>query len=75
MIDVQHRLIEEYIRVPDSEGIERLPMCDGSTSGKQASIGNGDSAKAEAQDCHTPLVCSLEDLAQGFAGHAAIIEP
>lgn len=61
MIDVQNGLIEENIRVPNSEGIEGLPMCDGRTSGKQTSIGNGDSAKTESQDCHAPLVCLLKD--------------
>ncbi|MFJ5700215.1 hypothetical protein [Arthrobacter sp. NPDC093139] len=48
MIDVQHCLIEEYIRAPDIEGTEGLPMCDGRTSGKQTSVGNGDGAKAKS---------------------------
>ena len=61
MIDVQHGLIEDDIRVPDSEGIERLPVRDCPTPGKQASICYGDSAKAESQDSHAPLVRLLKD--------------
>jgi len=57
VVDVQHRLVERDIGVPNSEVVERLPVRDSPAPRKQAGIGSGNRAKAQPRNRSPAHVC------------------
>jgi len=75
VIDVEHRLIEGNVRVPDGEGFKRLPVRDRAAPRQQTGIRYGNGAKTEPQDGHLTPVRLLQHPSQDVARRTAVVKP